>query len=77
MFSNKKKIRKRNRGAAALFILSVAFVLLMLGLHVEDYYQSQIVINEICSDNESYVLGEEEQAEDYIEIYNKGRFPYK
>ena len=77
MFSNKKKYKKKNRGAAALFIVSAAFVLLMLGLHVEDYYQSQIVINEICSDNESYALGEEEQFDDYVEIYNKGRFDYR
>lgn len=64
--------RKRKTEWMALTAVSVAFLLIMAGLSVKDYSQAQIVINEICSNNESYALDENGQITDYIELYNTG-----
>ena len=53
----------------------VSFVLLIVGLEAKPYFNSQITIQEICSNNESHVLSDNGQIEDYIEIYNAGNLP--
>lgn len=52
-----------------------AFVILILGFGAKDYFQSQIVIGEICSNNESYAVDGNEQITDYIELQNVGKLP--
>ena len=64
--------RRKKREWAVLMIVSVLLLLLMTGLGMEDYFQSKIRINEVCSNNKSYVTDENEQAAEYVELYNEG-----
>lgn len=66
--------RKQFKGLVLLVVLSFLFLILMLGLNVREQLQSQVIINEICSNNETYVLEESGQIEDYIELYNRGKY---
>ncbi len=68
-----KRRKKRKYGGVILLIaISVCFVLCILGAGMEEYFRSKVVINEICSDNESVVLNDNGQIEDYVELYNSG-----
>lgn len=67
----------KKQESMAIVGISLGLITVMLAFGTEEYFQSKIVINEICSDNESYVLDGESVAEDYIEIYNTGKFPCK
>lgn len=68
----KGRKRKKSNGVFLLVLISVCFILFMLGAGMEEYSQSKVVINEICSDNESVVLNDNGQIEDYVELYNSG-----
>ena len=63
---------KRKREWTSLFIVSTAFLFIFAGLGVKNYEQSKIVINEVCSNNETYETDESGQVTDYIELYNTG-----
>lgn len=56
--------------------ISVVIMIMLLISGTGKYFQSQIKLNEICSDNESYTVGEEQVIEDYIELYNEGNYAY-
>jgi len=56
-------------------VVSISFLLILAGFEARDYYNSQIVIQEICSKNESYIIDGNEQVADYIELYNRGKLP--
>lgn len=58
-----------------LFAGAISFALIIGGLEAESYFNRQIVIQEVCSNNESYVLDENGRIEDYIELYNTGKLP--
>ena len=66
--------RRKYKGILLLAVLSFLFLALMMGLGMKERLQSQIIINEICSNNENYVLDENEKIEDYIELYNIGAY---
>lgn len=70
----KGKKQGKYKGIVLLAVLSLLFLFLIMGLGVTEYLQSKIVINEICSNNESYVVGVNEQIEDYIELCNTGAY---
>jgi len=55
----------------------VFLALIIMGMQVRNYYNSNIRINEICSDNESYILDGDTLIEDYVELYNSGKIPCK
>ena len=63
---------KRKRESKALFGVSAALLFIFAGLGVKDYAQSVIVINEVCSNNETYETDENGRITDYIELYNTG-----
>lgn len=67
----------KKQESMAIAGVSLGLICVMLAFGTEEYFQSKIVINEICSDNESYTLDEEAVVEDYIEICNTGIFPCK
>lgn len=58
-----------------LFAGAISFVLVIGGLEAESYFNRQIVIREVCSNNESYVLDDSGRIEDYIEVHNAGILP--
>lgn len=69
------KIFTRKQQYVLLGGAAVAFFLLMSGFGVKDYYDSQIVVSEICSNNNTYALDDNGGVADYIELYNSGMFP--
>ena len=52
-----------------------SLTLILVGMEAKGYFNSQIVLQEICSNNESYALDDGAKIEDYIEIYNAGILP--
>lgn len=72
--NTEKKLSKKQQG---MMLVSgfFAFLLVMAGFSAKDYFNSQITIGEICSNNASYSLNDGELIEDYIELYNTGIFP--
>lgn len=60
---------------ATMAVGAFSFILVIVGLEAKNYFNSQIVIQEICSNNESYVLDGNAQIEDYVELYNAGKLP--
>lgn len=72
---NKVWFLTKNQQGFILAAGCAAFVLVLTGFEAEDYFNAQIVIGEICSNNESYVLDDEALIEDYIELYNAGILP--
>lgn len=54
--------------------LLFAGIIMVACLHVEKKVIDSIVINEICSNNDSVYLNENGEAYDYIELYNRGKF---
>lgn len=53
------------------------FAIMIAGFGIEEYYRSNIHINEICSNNDSYILDGNALIEDYVELYNSGVLPCK
>jgi len=53
----------------------VSLVLVILGMQVRNHYNSNIRINEVCANNDSYVLDGNNLIEDYVELYNSSVFP--
>ena len=53
----------------------ITLILMIAGFEVEDYYRSHIQINEICSNNDSFILDGNTLVEDYVELYNSGILP--
>lgn len=66
---------EKKQESIAIAGVSLGLFSIMLAFGTEEYFQSKIVINEICSDNESYALDGETVVEGYIEICNTGMFP--
>lgn len=59
-----------SRGYLHLFMVTVLWVLLFVGIGYDDYAKKHIVINEVCSSNLSLILDDDGENSDYIEIYN-------
>lgn len=54
-----------------------SILLLFVGIKANVYFESKIVISEICSSNKNITLNDDGLIEDYIELYNTGELPCK
>lgn len=68
---------QKKTGTLVLVLLSIVLVLLILIFGLDELFQAKIVINEICSNNGSWVLDQDGLIEDYIELYNAGNYSCK
>ena len=67
-----RRMKKRIGEFVALLAISIGILMIMAGTWVENYRQSMVVINEVCSGNEFYEV-DNERITDYIELHNKGK----
>ena len=67
-----RRMKKRIGEFVALLAISIGILMIMAGTWVDNYRQSKVVINEVCSGNKSYEL-DRGQIADYIELYNTGK----
>jgi len=77
IFSDEERLGYLKKSQHHMTLVSgmVSFVLVILGMQVRNYYNSNISINEVCANNDSYVLDENNLIADYVELYNSSVFP--
>ena len=74
-YENSERVLPKWQQCTSMAVVSISFLLIIAGFEVRGYFNSQIVIHEICSNNESYIIDGNEQVADYIELYNAGELP--